>query len=74
MKGVALGASNLQVRNGMWFLRKETRNTAVLRPTMFTSKSLTSVGTHNSNIEREALGIFHGLENFITTASPTKSA
>ena len=48
--GVHLRAGLLQVRD------------AALWPKEFVSKNLTSVQMHYKNIERETLGILHGLE------------
>ena len=55
--GVGLRAGLLQVRDGMWFLRKEAPYNTVLRPILFTSKNLTGTENHYSNIQRETLGI-----------------
>ena len=62
--GVGLGASLLQVRDSMWFQRKEILNNASLWLIAFMIKSITSVETQYSSTEREALGILHGLEKF----------
>ena len=61
---VGLGASLLQVRDGMLFPRYEGPKNAAPWQIMFASKSLTHAETHYSNIERRALGIFQGLETF----------
>ena len=62
--GVILVASVLQMRDRRWFPRNEAPDNTVLQPKTFASKSLTSAETSYNNIEREALGILHGLENF----------
>ena len=62
--GVGLAASLLQVRDGMQFTRNEAPDSVALWPKAFASKSITSAGTHCSNIEIEFIGIHHGLENF----------
>ena len=56
--GVSLGASCLHMRDDMWVPRNEAPKNAVLWPIVFKSKSSTSMETHYSNIEREALGIW----------------
>ena len=61
---ILLDASLLQVSNGMWFPRNEAPNYTALWPIAFASKSLRSAEIHNSNIEREALSILHGLADF----------
>ena len=38
-----------------------------LKPVAYASKSLTTAEQNYSNIEHEALGVLHSLENFITT-------
>ena len=45
---------------------------ATLNPTAFVSKTLSRAEWQYSNIEWEALGILHGLENFTTPVSPRK--
>ena len=62
--GVGLRTSLLQERSRLWFPRNEAFNNAVLRPISFVSKNLTSTEVCYSNIEREVLGIVHGLEKF----------
>ena len=44
--------------------RKTVPNITILHLFTFASKSLTGTGCRYSNIEREALGILHGLEKF----------
>ena len=61
--GVRLGAALLQTSSGTYWLRDEAPDNSTLRPTAFISKNLSSV-EKNSNIEREALGILHGLKKF----------
>ena len=62
--GIALEAGLLQMRDDMQFLRNEAPDNAELQLIAFTSKSFISAETHNSNIERDALVILHGLEMF----------
>ena len=50
--------------HAMWFPRNEAHDNTVLWPIAFTSKSLKSAETHYGNIEREALGMLHGLKKF----------
>ena len=52
------------MRDGIWFLRNEALDNAGLQPILFRSKSLTSMESHFSKIEREALGILNDLETF----------
>ena len=52
----------------MWLPRNEVPDNSALQPIAFASKGLMSTETHYSAIERELLGILHGLENSITTA------
>ena len=60
--GIGLGATLLQTRNGTACPKDTVLHYTILRPITFTSKSLTSADYRYSNIEREALGILHGLE------------
>ena len=62
VSGVGLGASLLQTRNGVSCPRDMVPDNNILRPTAFTSKSLSSTDKKYSNIEREALSILQGLE------------
>ena len=62
--GVRLGAALLQLRSGASCPRDKAPNNSILRPIAFASKSLSSVERWYSNIEREALGILHGLKKF----------
>ena len=55
-------AGLLQVRDGMNCPNDTAPNYAILRPIVFRSRSLSSVDTHCSNKEREAIGILHGLQ------------
>ena len=45
-------------------LEKKTSDNSILRPITFANKSLSSAERRYSNIEREALGILHGLKKF----------
>ena len=62
--GVGLGAGLLQTRNGTSCPRDMAPDNNILRPIAFASKSLSIREKRYSNIEREALGILHGLEKF----------
>ena len=70
---VVLGASLLQVRDGMWFSRNESPYNTALQPIAFTSKSLTNTDTSYINTERKALGIPHGPEKLHYYSFPTRS-
>ena len=71
--GIGVGASFLQVRDGIWFPRNEAPDSAVLQPIVFTRKSLTNTETCFSNTEREVLGILHNLEKFHDNAFTVRS-
>ena len=62
--GMGLGAALLQTRDGTKCPRDITLDSGIFRPIAFASESLTSMERRYSNIEREALGILHGLERF----------
>ena len=62
--GVGLGAALLQARGGMLCPKDSAPDNTIFCPITFTSKSLTSAEHRYSNIEREALGILHGLKKF----------
>ena len=49
--------------------KDKTPDNSILRPTAFTSKSLTEAEKRYINTEREALGILYGLKNSTITAS-----
>ena len=72
--GIILGESLLQVRVGIWLPRNEASDNPVLCPIAFASKSLSNIETDYSNMERESLGIFHGLEKFATSPLSMRSA
>ena len=57
----------LQVRDGMNCGCDKVPNNVIFNPTAFASKSVSSMEGWCSNIEREALGLLHGLENFSIT-------
>ena len=61
---VGLGASLLQVNEGMNCGHDQVPDNATLPPVAFASKSLSSSESQFSNIEWEAHGILHGLEKF----------
>ena len=52
----------MQMSDGMQFPRNESPNNVALWPIAFASKRLTNTETCYSYIEREVLGILHGLE------------
>ena len=62
VSGVGLGASLLQTRSSTSWLRDTVPYNSILRPIAFASKSLSSTEKKYSNIEREVLGILHGLK------------
>ena len=62
---VGLGASLLQTYEGTTGQKDTVPDNTILHPVTFASKSLTGTEHRYSNIEREALGILHGLKNFI---------
>ena len=64
VSGVGLGAALLQTKFNMSCHRDEVPDDSILRPTAFSSKSLTGAEEKYSNIERESLGILYGLEKF----------
>ena len=63
MSGVGLGAALLQTRSNTSCLRDKVLDNGILRPIAFSKKSLTGAEKIFSNIERESLGILHGLKN-----------
>ena len=58
--GVGLGMT----RNGTSCIRDTAPDNNILRPITFASKSLSSTEKRYNNIERESLGILHGLKKF----------
>ena len=62
--GIGLGAGLLQVRDGMQFSQEEAPDNTALCLIALASMILTSAKTWYSNMDREALGIFSGLEKF----------
>ena len=62
--GIGLGAALLQTRDGTQCPRDIAPDNSILRPIAFASKCLTSMERRYYNIEREALGILHGLKRF----------
>ena len=62
--GLGLGAALLQTWEGAAYQKDTVPYNTILCPIPFTSKSLTGTEHRYSNIEREALGIVHGLEKF----------
>ena len=61
---VGLGAALLQTWEGPTCQRDTVPDNTILHPIAFASKSLTGTECRCSNIEREALGILHGLKKF----------
>ena len=61
--GIGLSAGLLLIRESMNCTCDKTLNITILRPIAFASKSMSNAARHYSNIEREALKIFHGLWN-----------
>ena len=64
VSGTRLGAALLQTRKGASCPTDKAPDNSILRPIVFATKSLSSAERRYSNIEREALGILHGLEKF----------
>ena len=62
--GVGLGEGLLQVRDNLNCGYGKVPENKILHPFTFANKSLSSVEWWYSNIERQALRILHGLENF----------
>ena len=61
---VGLGAALLQIHEGATCQKYTVPDNTILHPITFPSKSLTGMEHRYSNIEREALGILHGLQKF----------
>ena len=59
---VGLGAALLQTCKGTTCHKEMIPNNTVLCPMTFASKSITGTECRYNNIEREALGILHGLK------------
>ena len=62
--GVGLQCALLQTWEGKTCQKDMVPDNTILHPIAFASKSLTSTECRYSNIERDALGILHGLEKF----------
>ena len=62
--GIGLGAALLHLRDDTSCQTHMVPDNTILCPITFLSKSLTDAECRYSNIECEALGILHGLENF----------
>ena len=71
---VGLGVALLQIHEGTTCQKDIAPNNTILCPITFSSKSLTGAECRYSNIEREALGILHGLKNVIIIVLPGKSS
>ena len=61
---VGLGAALLQTQNGTTCQKDTVPDNTILHPIAFANKSLTGAECRYSNIEREILGILHGLKKF----------
>ena len=61
---IELGTALLQTRDGMTCSKDAAPDNTILGPIMFAIKNLTSTEWRYINIEREVLGILHGLEKF----------
>ena len=72
--GIGLGAVLLQMHKGTACQKDIVPDNTILFPIAFASKILTGAEFRNSNIEREALGIIHGLKNFTIIVLPGKSS
>ena len=59
---VGLGTALLQTWEGTTCPKNKVPDNSILCPIAFASKSLTGAEHRYSNIEREALGILHGLK------------
>ena len=71
---VGIGAALLQTWEGTICQKDMVPDNTILYPIALASKSLTGTECRYSNIEREALGILHGLKKFHSTiALPGKS-
>ena len=64
VSGVGLGAALLQTRSGISCPRDKAPGNNILTPITFASKSLSGAEWRYTNIERDALGILHGLKKF----------
>ena len=62
--GVGLGAALFQTHEGTTCQKDTVPDNTILHPIAFASKGSTSAEHRYSNIEREVLGILHGLEKF----------
>ena len=61
---VGLGVALLQMHEGATCQKDVAPDNTILHPIAFASKSLTGAECRYSNINREALGILHGLKKF----------
>ena len=64
MSGISLMAALLQLRDDTWCQTHMVLDNTILSPITFVSKCLMGTEHRYSNIECEALGILHGLEEF----------
>ena len=71
--GVGLGAALLQTQEGTTCQKDTIPDNTILCPIAFASKSLTVTELRYSNIEKEAPGILHELENAIIIVLQGKS-
>ena len=60
--GIGLGVAQLQMHEGTTCQKDIVHDNTILCPIAFASKSLTGTECRYSNIEKEALGILHGLK------------
>ena len=67
--GVGLGAALLQTQEGRTCQKDMVPDNIILHPRAIASKTLMDGEHRYSNIGREALGIMHGLKNFIIIVS-----
>ena len=66
---VGFGTALLQTLDGTTCWKDMVEDNTILHPITFASKSLTDVEQRYSNIEREMLGVLHGLKNFTIIVS-----
>ena len=62
--GICLSAALLQTQEGTTCQKDMVPDNTILHPITFTSKILTDTECRYSNIERDVLGILHGLKKF----------
>ena len=62
--GIGLGAALLQTGGGTTCQKDIVPDNTILCPMVFANKSLMDAECRYSNIERDAIGILHGLKKF----------